>query len=263
MKRFKLVAFISTLLFFSSCTSSDFLNDSLSEKHEKFKQELISFYTRQHALLDNVNSRSGGSLSEHDIEEMGQRLDDNTTQFFLENDEYLSHYAPELMLTEDEFDSLLVNEESMLSYLEEAISPEVYDCVVNFVDGDLNVNIDSLAYHSNLNPLEMAEIVSLSSYSDFRNYLIEKIHDIDDEDIPCTDDPNTGVRLTLQQELENCETDYMEDFRDCGLYAIGSMFSSIFAGQGALIVGAFSYGTCQYSAYKTFKRCKRNALLRY
>lgn len=252
------VYIIFILCFFTSCTVYDTF-DIRNSRDNDFMNQLRVFNAKQHSLVKGSMSRANGGLTDEDLEDIGNALDENTREFFLDNDEYLSQYAPELKLSEDEFEALLVDENAMIAYLHEILNPEVYSYVMEFTQGNLNVNLDSLASDCNLNPLELTEIICLSSYSDFSNYLIDNIHNIEEEDININDE-NTIINdgLTRRQKMDRCETDYMEDFRDCGILAIGATFTYMVSGSGALVMGAFSYGACQYSSYKRFKRCQRN-----
>lgn len=263
MKIIKLAIF-SIALILSSCATNDTSDIITCREDNAFIRDLKAFNAKQRATFKQLASRAGDIIPDDDLGDMGHKLDSNTKEFFLEHDEYLSQYAPEHKLTEDEFEMLLVDEDAMTTYLCEVVSPDVYDYVADFLDGNMDVNIDELANNSNLNPLEMAEIVSLAAYSDFRSHIVNQIHNVDEEDgVINNDDINNNDPLSRQQELANCETDFMVDFRDCGVLAIGSVFAYMYSGQGALVMGSFTYGVCLYTSYKSFKRCQRNVHMKY
>ena len=257
----KKIIFMCVTFALMACASEDNRTNCFVRKN--FDESFSAFVEKQKAFLKYGVNKTRSNVTSESVEnllEQGERIDKEMDSFIMSNESIIRESAPNVLLTEMEWDMLTLNDKKMLDYINTNVSRNIGYAVDGFLNNNLSLTMDEISNNQNLTPYEKTLMLTIIMHSDFRKELgaVIEEQEKDDEHID-----ETYLLADARRDLALCEDDYMMEFRDCGLVAIGTMLGGFLTGGSIWLPTLGAYGYCQYSARKAFNRCKRDVRLRY
>ena len=253
-------------LFFSSCTNEEDSFVISKERNERYADALLSLQDTHHAFLRSLNShyatRAGveewgeGSMTDSTwIDECWEAFEEELESLCMEFDLSGDLSASELealTLTEEMIDTMMLDNEIFMQFIEENGSPRFYEILSSSIG-------ENCLYDSEGIVVTASDIVSDNNLRDYEKLSLILISDGE----VYIDLENTG--FDNQTTMAECVANFQEDIQDCNLvYNAGMVITSIvaiFAPPAAVGVAAgvgYDYVKCAYFAIRNASRCLKS-----
>lgn len=263
MKRnYLFMTLVFLVLTLTSCSSIDDLSLKNEGNRTNFENALNIHRQEMSDLLGKHTTRgSEAPISDDELAQIAEQLDSAMGAFYDDNREDIDAYAPELNLTEEQLEILLLDQDSLISFVNANMTDNICYAVIQFFEAEGNYPLEELISNHNLNPFEAVVISNLATCSEYEE-LVRGSLDAPDE--PIDNEEPSKESECFEEWMENKQScldqfriDLVADMISLGgsLGGLGSIGGLPGVGLGSVVGIGFGI----YVANEKYKNCKDNA----
>ena len=164
----KKIIFMCVTFALMACASEDNRKNCFVRKN--FDESFSAFVEKQKAFLKYGVNKTRSNITSESVEnllEQGERIDKEMDSFIMSNESIIRESAPNVLLTEMEWDMLTLNDKKMLDYINTNVSRNIGYAVDGFLNNNLSLTMDEISNNQNLNPYEKTLMLTIIMHSDF------------------------------------------------------------------------------------------------